>query len=120
MLLGSIAALAPMVATAEIPAAQENKSKQAANQQLNKLLEQGRKLVDAGNWSGAIALYQKAAKLEKNNPRIYSGIGYLQGLKGDFSAAAVAYRQAVALEPASAATRSRNGPGGPAENHIVS
>ncbi len=72
------------------------------NQQLNQLLEEGRKLVDARDFSDAIALYQQAAILEPKNPRIFSGIGYLQARQGNFPAAAAAYRQAVALAPKNA------------------
>ena len=68
-------------------------------QQLNQLLEEGRKLVDSGDFRGAIIRYQEAASLEQNNPRIFSGIGYLQARQGNFLAAMEAYRKAIALAP---------------------
>ena len=72
---------------------------QANNQELSRLLKEGRKLVDSGNFTGALALYQQAASLDSKNAKIFSGIGYLQARQGEFQAAADAYRQAVALDP---------------------
>ncbi|HEY9750721.1 MAG TPA: tetratricopeptide repeat protein, partial [Allocoleopsis sp.] len=75
--------------------AQANSSNSEA---LSQLLKEGRKRVDAGDLSGAIAIYQQAASLDGKNAKIFSGIGYLQARQGNFPAAAAAYRQAVALD----------------------
>jgi len=68
-------------------------------QQLNTLLEEGRRLVDAGDFSDAITLYQQAVTLDRTDPEIYSGIGYLQDRQKNYPAAVAAYQQAVALAP---------------------
>jgi len=105
-LLGGLVTTIPSVAQPqEVLApntAQPTSSPDQTNHQLNTLLEEARKLVDAGNFSDAIALYQQAATLDQNNPEIYSGIGYLQARQRNFPAAVVAYRQAVALAPKNA------------------
>jgi len=59
---------------------------------LNELLRKGRELVDSGQIAQAIALYQQAARLDGKNPRIYSGIGYLEARQGNFQAAAESYQ----------------------------
>ena len=85
------------------PAAQASQplvlSQQQPNQQLNELLRQGRELVKAGNYPQAIATYQQAANLDRQNPKIFSGIGYLEARQGHFQEAAKAYQQAIALQP---------------------
>ncbi len=95
-LVGGLAATMPPVAQAQELLAP---SSYQTSQQLNRLLATGRQLVDAGDFSDAIAFYQQAAILEPKNPRIYAGIGYLQARQRNFSAAAAAYRQAIALAP---------------------
>ena len=83
------------------PAAQASQplvlSQQQPNQQLNELLRQGRELVKAGNYAQAIATYQQAANLDRQNPKIFSGIGYLEARQGHFQEAAKAYQQAIAV-----------------------
>ncbi|MEP0886575.1 tetratricopeptide repeat protein, partial [Trichocoleus sp. ST-U3] len=74
-------------------------SQRQTNEQLNELLRRGREFVDAGNYEQAIATYQQAASLDRQNPRIFSGIGYLQARQGNFREAAKAYQQAIALDP---------------------
>lgn len=94
LLIGSIATTMPSVTQAQVLVVQRE-----STQEVKDLLEQGRRLVETGDYSGAIAVYQQAAKLEPKNPSIYSGIGYLYALQGNFSAALIAYRRAVALDP---------------------
>jgi Flp pilus assembly protein TadD len=92
LLLGSFMAT-PVVAEAKVLVAQAN------NSELKQLLEEGRKLVDAGDYSGAIATYQQASKLAPKNAKIHSGIGYLYAQQGNFPQALTAYRKAIALNP---------------------
>ncbi|NEO25898.1 MAG: tetratricopeptide repeat protein [Kamptonema sp. SIO4C4] len=68
------------------------------NEQLNDLLRRGRDLADSGNYQQAIATYQQAANLDRRNPKIYSGIGYLYAVQGRFQEAAQAYRNALFLD----------------------
>lgn len=72
---------------------------QANNAELKRLLEDGKRLVDAGDYNGAIAVYQQAARMEPRNARIHSGIGYLHAKQGNFQAALAAYRRAIAINP---------------------
>jgi len=67
--------------------------------ELKQLLEQGRGLVDAGDYDGAIRLYQRAANIDPRNAKIESGIGYLYAKQGKFSSALAAYRRAIKLNP---------------------
>jgi tetratricopeptide (TPR) repeat protein len=53
--------------------------------------------VKAGNYAQAIATYQQAANLDRQNPKIFSGIGYLEARQGHFQEAAKAYQQAIAV-----------------------
>src|SRR5687767_14492782 len=46
----------------------------ANSQELSRLLKEGRKLVDTGNFPGALAAYQQAASLDGKNAKIFSGI----------------------------------------------
>ncbi|MBV8886171.1 MAG: tetratricopeptide repeat protein [Chroococcidiopsidaceae cyanobacterium CP_BM_RX_35] len=103
-LLVGLAITLPLVAQAQEVVAPDkdqpaSSPSQTNPQQLNALLEEGRRLVDAGDFSDAIALYQQAATLDRTNPEIYSGIGYLQDRQRNYSAAVAAYQQAVALAP---------------------
>jgi Flp pilus assembly protein TadD len=70
-----------------------------SSEEVKQLLEQGRRLVDTGDFNGAISVYQQAASLEPKNATIHSGIGYLYALQGNFSAALASYRRAVNLNP---------------------
>jgi tetratricopeptide (TPR) repeat protein len=67
--------------------------------QVNELLRQARQLVKNGNYGEAIAVYERAAALDGNNARIFSGIGFLQTRQGDYNAAAQAYQKALSLDP---------------------
>lgn len=102
-LLGGLATIIPVVAQAQELVAPSTVAPPSrpyqTSQPLNQLLQQGRKLVDAGYFADAIALYQQAATLEPKNPRIFAGIGYLEARRRNFPAAAAAYRQAVVLAP---------------------
>lgn len=94
ILIASITATIPSLAQAQVTVVQRQSSSE-----VKELLEQGRRLVDTGDYNRAIAVYQQAAELEPKNASIYSGIGYLYALQGNFSAALTAYRRAVSLNP---------------------
>ena len=70
--------------------------------QLSKLLNQGRKLVKAGEYEKALQVYQQAASIDRTNPKIFSGIGYLYASTKNYPEAAKAYEKAVALSPKNA------------------
>ena len=89
----------PSWASAQQPQTPLILAQQTGNRKLNQLLYQGRKYADAGDYARAIASYQQAASLDRQNAKIYSGIGYLEAKQGNFTAAAQAYQQAVALDP---------------------
>ncbi|MCC5636043.1 tetratricopeptide repeat protein [Nostoc sp. CHAB 5844] len=72
---------------------------QAKNPELKELFEEGRRQVDAGDYNGAIATYQRAAALDPKNAKVYSGMGYLYAQQGNYQAALVAYRRALGLDP---------------------
>lgn len=93
MLLGCSAATIPSVAQAQVLVAQ------AKNPELKQMLEQGRRLVDAGDYNGAIAIYQQAATVDPKNAKIYSGIGYLYAQQGNFQGALASYRRAIGIDP---------------------
>lgn len=93
LLLGSFVTATPVVAeTTEVLVAQ------ARNPELKRLLEEGRRLVNAGDYNGAIAAYQQAQKLDPKNPKIYSGIGYLYAQQGQFRLALKSYHRAIAID----------------------
>ncbi|NRB06099.1 MAG: tetratricopeptide repeat protein [Richelia sp.] len=81
----------PSVAQAQMLIAQKS-SPEVVN-----LLNQGRRLVNSGDYDRAIALYQRAATLEAKNHTIPAGIGFLQAQKGDFRSALISYQRAIAL-----------------------
>jgi tetratricopeptide (TPR) repeat protein len=93
ILLGCFAVTIPTIAQAEVLTVQ------AKNSELKQLLEEGRRLVDAGDYNGAIAVYQQAANINPKNAKIHSGIGYLQAQQGNYQAALTAYRRAIAIAP---------------------
>lgn len=95
LLIGSIATTMPSMVQAQVLVAQQQKS----SSEVRQLLEEGRRLVDTGDYNGAIAIYQQAANLEPKNATIHSGIGYLYAQQGNFTAALAAYRRAIALNP---------------------
>ncbi|WGV26819.1 tetratricopeptide repeat protein [Halotia branconii] len=93
MLLGCYGVTIPSVAQAQVLVAQ------ARNPELKEMLEQGRRLVDGGDYNGAIAIYQQAATLDPKNAKIYSGIGYLYAQQGNFQGALASYRRAIGIDP---------------------
>lgn len=64
-------------------------------ERVGELLRDAQQNVDNENYSAAIAAYQQALSIDRNNARLYSGIGYLQFLKGDYQLAVESYRQAI-------------------------
>ncbi len=94
LLVGTIAATMPSIAQSQVLIAQQQSSTE-----VKQLLEEGRRLVDSGDYGGAVAVYQQAANLEPKNATIHSGIGYLYAQQGNFNAALAAYRRAVDLNP---------------------
>lgn len=92
-LVGSIAATMPAVAQTGMLGVQ-----QRSTPQVKQLLEEGRRLVNGGDYSGAIAVSTSCYSRTKN-ATIYSGIGYLYAQQGNFPTALAAYRRAVALNP---------------------
>lgn len=93
LLLGSVVTATPVMAQSS-----ETLVAQARNPRLKELLEQGRRLVDAGDYNGAIAVYQEASKLDPRNAKIHSGIGYLYAQQSNFQLALTSYRRAIALD----------------------
>lgn len=92
LLLGCSAWSMPSVAQAQTLVVQANRA------ELKPLLEEGKRLVDAGDYNGAIAVYQRAAAIDNRNAKIHSGIGYLYAQQGNFQAALAAYRRAIAID----------------------
>lgn len=70
-----------------------------AKEQLGELLRQAEENIDRRDYAAAIAAYQQASQIDPENPRIYSGIGYLQIQQANYQAAIAAYRQAIDLDP---------------------
>ncbi|NET73872.1 MAG: tetratricopeptide repeat protein, partial [Sphaerospermopsis sp. SIO1G2] len=93
LLLGSSMAATPVVAQNS-----DTLVVQGINPRLKELLEQGRRLVDAGEYNRAIAVYQEAGKLAPRNAKIHSGIGYLYAQQSNFRLALASYRRAIALD----------------------
>lgn len=67
----------------------------AQKEALGKLLQTAQQHVDNENYAAAIAAYQQALTIDRENAKLYSGIGYLQILRGDFQLAVESYRQAI-------------------------
>ncbi|TAE61578.1 MAG: tetratricopeptide repeat protein [Nostocales cyanobacterium] len=93
LLLGSVVTVTPVMAQSS-----ETLIAQASNPRLKELLEQGRRLVDTGDYNGAISVYQEAARLDPRNARIHSGIGYLYAQQNNFKSALDSYRRAIAID----------------------
>lgn len=93
LLLGCCTVTIPSVAQAQILVSQ------AKNPELKETLEEGRRLVDAGDYNGAIAIYQRAASLDPKNAKIHSGIGYLYAQQGNYQSALASYRRAIGIDP---------------------
>jgi len=66
---------------------------------LRELLKQGRELVDAKKYQKATQVYKQAAQLDSDNPKIFSGIAYLEASQGNYQQAAAAYQRAIDLAP---------------------
>ncbi|WP_414542591.1 tetratricopeptide repeat protein [Nostoc sp. CCY0012] len=71
---------------------------QTTNPELKRLFEEGKRLVEANDYNGAIAIYERAASIEPKNARVHSGIGYLHAQQGNFQPALAAYRRAIAID----------------------
>jgi tetratricopeptide (TPR) repeat protein len=93
LLLGCFVTSTPVVVKADVLVAQADSS------ELKNLIEEGKRLVDARDYNGAIAVYQRAATLAPKNSRIHAGIGYLYTQQSDFTSALAAYRRAIAINP---------------------
>ncbi len=93
LLWGCFTTAAPIVAQAEVSLSPDS------NSQLKQLVEEGRRLINAGDYQGAIAVYQQAATITPRNAKIYSGIGYAYVQQKNFHDALAAYRRAIALDP---------------------
>ena len=78
-------------------------------ERLSNLIGEAQKKIDSSDYGGAIALYQQALQVDRDNARIYSGIAYLQGRQGNFTAAAEYYRQALDRRSAQSALSLRPG-----------
>ena len=70
----------------------------AQQNQVDELLQQGQDRVDASDYAGAIAVYEQAARIDRQNPKLFSGIGYLNIQSGNYSAAIEAYERAIELD----------------------
>ena len=70
-----------------------------SNSQLDQLLEQGRKLVESGSLDQAVQVYVEAAGIDPSNAMIFSGIAYVQALRGEYDQAVQFYRDALILDP---------------------
>ncbi|MFN6565959.1 hypothetical protein A6770_23825 [Nostoc minutum NIES-26] len=93
LLLGCCTVTIPSEAQAQAIVAQ------ARNPELKEILEEGRRLVNTGDYNGAIAVYQQAATLDPKNAKIHSGIGYLYAQQGNFQSALASYRRAIGIDP---------------------
>ena len=67
-------------------------------EQVDELLRQGQTRVTARDYAGAIAIYQQAAAIDGQYPRLFSGIAYLYVQQGEYSEAIAAYQRAIALD----------------------
>ncbi len=74
-----------------------------ASDELEDLLSRGQELVNQGDFGEALTVYERAAQLDRENARIYSGIGYLQTKQGNYAAAVDAYETAISLDGDNAA-----------------
>ncbi|MCY7391775.1 MAG: tetratricopeptide repeat protein, partial [Leptolyngbyaceae cyanobacterium CAN_BIN12] len=84
------------------PANATNASRINSKDPLTQLLREGRRLANSGNVPGALAVYRQAADLDKANPKIFAGMGFLYASQGNYDAALGAYQQAIALDPKNA------------------
>jgi len=96
LLVAGLAVAAPQIALSAETSVEVNPQN---NSNLDALLRQGREFVDLGDYSKAIAIYQQAARLDTENPRIFSGMGYLEARQGNYQASVAFYQQAIGLEP---------------------
>lgn len=59
----------------------------------------GRKAVDARDWKGAVALFQKVVARDPKNADAFNYLGYAYRNLGDYDSAFRHYGQALALDP---------------------
>jgi tetratricopeptide (TPR) repeat protein len=71
----------------------------AQQNQVDELLQQGQDRVEANDYAGAISAYEQAARIDRQNPKLFSGIGYLNIQSGNYSDAIEAYERAIELDP---------------------
>jgi tetratricopeptide (TPR) repeat protein len=71
----------------------------AQQDRVDDLLISAQDKIDARDYPAAISFYEQAAQIDQSNPRLYSGIGYLQSQTGNYAAAVTAYQRAIALDP---------------------
>ena len=96
LLLTGVVATPPLVAQVN-PVISSSQQKELRGKELDELLQQGQEYVDSEEYQRALSVYQYAASLEKQNSKIFSGIGYIQALLGNYAEAAQDYQKAIAL-----------------------
>lgn len=69
------------------------------NAELKQLLDEGRRLLDIGDYNGAIDNYRRALTIQPRNASIHSGIGILYAKQGKFPTALTSFQRAVQLDP---------------------
>ncbi|MEL6250080.1 MAG: tetratricopeptide repeat protein, partial [Cyanobacteria bacterium J06627_15] len=89
----------PVASSAPALIAQSSSLSEADEDRFNELLRQAQERVDDRDYRGAIGYYQQALQIDRDNARLYSGIGYLQLQQGDYQLAVENYRQAIEREP---------------------
>ncbi len=98
--LASLIFVALMVSQTPVSAERNSfRIAQTTQLELNNLLLRGRQYVQAKDYDKALETYEQAAILDRVNPKIFSGIGYVYILKEEYDAATEAYEQAIALTP---------------------
>lgn len=99
-LVASFSIVLPTSVQAEQVIAQRNPQTQTnPKNEFKQLLEQGKKLVESGDYPKALEIYIKAARMQPKNGSAYSGVGILYVKQKNYSAALLAFRRAIELEP---------------------
>ncbi len=70
-----------------------------SEERFQKILDQAHSAAWEGEWEQAIALYQRAIKLDAKQPSAWLGLGYAQLEFGNLQEAFRAYQQAAQLQP---------------------
>ncbi|MFN3308085.1 MAG: tetratricopeptide repeat protein, partial [Anaerolineales bacterium] len=70
-----------------------------SEERFQKILDQAHSAAWEGEWEQAIALYQRAIKLDAKQPSAWLGLGYAQLELGNLQEAFRAYQQAAHLQP---------------------